>query len=100
MQIHNFLENSTQKHPEKPAVWYKDEWMTYGEIEILSNKVAIYLAEIGLRRGDRVALLFENSFEYVICYYAILKAGCVTVALNTETTTESFVYFITDSGAL
>jgi len=99
MQIHNFLENSVQTHPEKPAVWFKNEWMNYGDIESLSNKVANYLIESGLRRGDRVALLFENSFDYVICYYAILKAGCVTVALNTETTTESLVYFINDSGA-
>jgi acyl-CoA synthetase (AMP-forming)/AMP-acid ligase II len=99
MQIHNFLENSAQRIPEKSALWFKNDWMNFGQIETLSNKVANYLIDCGLRKGDRIALLFENSFDYVICYFAILKAGCVTVALNTETTTDSLIYFINDSGA-
>jgi acyl-CoA synthetase (AMP-forming)/AMP-acid ligase II len=99
MQIHNFLQNSSQKSPDKRALWFQKEWMSYGQIEVMSNKIANYLIECGIKRGDRVALLFENSFNYVVCYYAILKAGGVTVALNTETTTESLIYFINDSGA-
>jgi long-chain acyl-CoA synthetase len=99
MQINDFLENSAQKFPDKPAVWFQDQWMNFGDIEIMSNKVANFLVECGMKRGDRVAILFENYFDYIICYYAILKAGCVTVALNTEMTTESLIYFINDSGA-
>ncbi len=99
MQINHFLENSAQKFPDQPAVWCKNQWMNFGEIESLSNKIANFLVECGMKRGDRIAILFENSFDYIICYYAVLKAGCVTVALNTETTTESLIYFINDSGA-
>jgi len=99
MQVNNFLENSAQKYPEKKAVWYQNEWKTYGEIESASNKVANYLRDIGIKRGDRVALLYENSFDYIIGYYGILKMGGITVALNTETTSDSLVYLLNDSGA-
>jgi len=66
MQVNNFLENSTQKYPDKNAVWYNNEWMTFSRIDILSNKLGNYLKENGIQRGDRVAILYENSFEYVI----------------------------------
>ena len=99
MQVHDILENSAKAYPEKNAVWYKDTWMTYGEIDTLSNKVADHLVDTGIKRGDRVAILFENSFDYIIAYYGILKAGAVTVALNTETNTDALVYLLNDSGA-
>jgi len=97
MLVNKFLENSAEKFPDKKAVWYKDEWMTYGQIDSLSNKLANFLKSKGIERGDRVALLLENSFNYVIAYYAILKIGAITVALNTETKKEGLVYLLNDS---
>lgn len=99
MLINNFLENSAQKYPDKQAVWYKNEWMTYARIDTLANKLANYLKKIGICRGDRVALLNENSFDYIISYFAILKAGAIAVLLNTETTAASLVYTLNNSGA-
>lgn len=99
MQVNNFLECSTQKHPDKNAIWYNNEWMTFSRIDILSNKLGNYLKETGIHRGDRVGLLYENSFDYVIAYYAILKTGAVTVALNTDITSENLTYLLNDSGA-
>ncbi len=100
MQVQNFLENSAQKTPDKQAVWYKDEWMTFGELDLLSNKLANYLKEQHVHRGDRVAILYENSFHYIIAYYAVLKVGAVTVALNTATTADALEYLLNDSGAV
>jgi long-chain acyl-CoA synthetase len=99
MLVHNFLEKSAQQYPDRKAVWYKDEWMTFSEIEKESNKLANFLVQIGIQKGDRIALLFENSFKYVIAYYAILKAGAVTVALNTDQTTDSMDYLLKHSDA-
>ena len=99
MLVHQFLENSAQKYPDRNAAWYQDKWMTFSEIDKLANKVGNYLKDNGIRRGDRVALLYENSFDYIISYYGILKAGCVTVALNTETTSDALQYLLTNSGA-
>jgi len=99
MLVNQFLENSAEKFPDKQAVWYKDEWMTYGQIDSLSNKLANFLKSRGIECGDRVAILLENSFNYVIAYYAILKIGAITVALNTDTKKEGLVYLLNDSDA-
>ena len=98
--IHHFLMESAQKRPEKQAVLFQNAWMTYGEIEDKSNRLGNFLKESGVSRGDRVALIFENSFDYVISYYAILKIGAVVVALNTETTVDSTKYYLNHSEAI
>jgi len=99
MQVNHFLENSAEKFPDKQAVWFKDNWLTFSDLEIKSNQLANYLKSRGIERGDRVALLLENSFNYVIAYYAILKIGAITVALNTETKSDGLVYLLNDSEA-
>ena len=99
MLVSSFLENSAAKSPDRDAVWYKDVWMTYGEIDVRANRLGNYLKERGIHRGDRVAILYENSFDYIVAYYAILKAGGVTVALNTDPTAEALVYTLNHSGA-
>ncbi|MCK5075837.1 MAG: acyl--CoA ligase [Calditrichia bacterium] len=100
MLVHNFLEKSAEKYPDRKAVWCKDEWMTFSEIERKSNKMANFLVQIGIKKGERIALLYENSFQYVIAYYAILKAGAVTVALNTDQTEDSMEYLLKHSDAV
>lgn len=99
MQVNQFLSNSAEKFPDKQAVWFKDTWVNYGEIEIKSNQLANFIKSEGIERGDRVAILLENSFNYIIAYYAILKTGGVTVALNTETKKDGLVYLLNDSDA-
>jgi long-chain acyl-CoA synthetase len=100
MLIHQFLADSAQHCPEKEAVWYNGEWMNYGKIDEQSSKLAVSLIETGVRRGDRVALLFENSFNYIIAYYAILKADGVIVGINTESTSSGIQYLLSHSGAV
>lgn len=97
MQINDFLENATNKFPHKEAVWHNDKWITYSEINNQSNKIANYLIKKGIKREDKIALLYENSFNFIISYFAILKIGCVVVALNTEATEEDLIYLINDS---
>ena len=99
MQVNQFIENSSRKYPDKNAVWFNNKWITYSEIDVLSNKIANYLKEKGIERGDNIALLYENTFNYIIAYFGILKAGCVVVALNTETTTDALIYLLNNSNA-
>lgn len=99
MQINNFLEDAAQKFPDNKAVWYKGHWTSYGQIDVLANKLANYLKEIGITRGDRVAILYENSLDYIIAYFAVLKAGAVDVSLHTETTVDTVTRALNHSGA-
>ena len=97
--IQHFLQNSAQQYPDKNALWYKDKWITYGEIDRMSDAVAFWLRSTGTKQGDRVAILLENSFDYVIAYYGVLKAGAVVVALNTETNPKMVEHLINNSEA-
>ena len=99
MLVNHFLTNSAEKFPDIKAVWFKENWLTFSEIEVKSNQLANYLKSRGINRGDRVALLLENSFNYIIAYFAILKTGAVTVALNTETKSDGLIYLLNDSGS-
>ena len=84
MLTNEFLEESADKFPDKNAVRHREQWMTYSEIEMTSNSLANFLIESGVERGDRIAILLENSFNYIISYYGVLKTGAITVELNTE----------------
>lgn len=99
MLVHHLLEASAGRTPERPAVWYQDRWTTYAEVDGRSNKLANSLKDNGISRGDRVALLYENSLDYIIAYFAILKAGAITVALNTDTTATALADLLNHSGA-
>ncbi|HGY56245.1 MAG TPA: AMP-dependent synthetase [Caldithrix abyssi] len=99
MLVHHFLENSAHTFPDKPAVWEKNNWFSFSGIDERANRIANYLIDNGVRRGDRVAILFENSVDYIAAYYGILKAGAVTVALNTDTNPQTLIYLLNDAGA-
>ncbi len=94
--VHSFLEESAQRFPDKPAFFAENRWYDFAYIERESNKLARLFKELNVRRGDRVAFYIENSIEYVITYYAVLKVGAITVALNTELTADNVDYILQD----
>jgi len=94
--VHNFLEDSAKKFPERPAFFVNNQWYTYQEIEQQVNQLAHVFLKQGIQRGDRIAFYLDNSIEYVVTYYAVLKTGAVTVALNTENLADSISYIIED----
>jgi long-chain acyl-CoA synthetase len=82
--IHHFLEHSTHCFPDKIALVHEEVRATYQQINSQANQLARFFIEQGVIPGDRVVLLLENSLEYVVSYYAVLKAGAVVVPMNTE----------------
>ncbi|WP_083456741.1 class I adenylate-forming enzyme family protein [Desulfosarcina cetonica] len=84
MLIHQFLENSASRFPDKVAVVHEKTRATYGQINTDADRLAAFLVDRGVRLGDRVAIMLENSVEYVVAYYGILKAGAVAVPLSTD----------------
>ncbi len=82
--VHHFLENSAIAYPDKVAVIHEKTRVTYAGINDRANQLACWLLSRGICQGDRIVILLENSVEYVVAYYGILKAGAVTVPLNTD----------------
>jgi acyl-CoA synthetase (AMP-forming)/AMP-acid ligase II len=82
--IHHFLEQSVELSPDKTAVVHERRRAGYCDINRWANQLAHGLIQAGVKPGDRIGLLCENSIEYVFCYYGILKASGIVASLNTE----------------
>jgi fatty-acyl-CoA synthase len=85
--------------PDKAAVIFEDQPMTYKTINDESNRVARYLQSIGLKKGDRVAILALNCPEYIYLYFAVAKLGLILVPLNFRLVGPELAYQLNDSGA-
>ncbi len=96
--VHSFLETSAERYPDRQALFVSNQWYSYNFIEKRANQLAHLLVDNGVKRGDRVAFYIENSVEYVITYYAVLKTGAITVALNTELVADNVQYIMDDCG--
>ena len=92
MLLHNYLIHSAERFPKKEAVLHKGKSSTYEEIFSGSLSIANWLINGGLRKGDRVAILMDNPFEYIKSYFGILMAGGVVVALNIQTSVRILEY--------
>ena len=76
------LWESAQRFPEKVAVIFQGQKISYRELDGLVNSFANALAKLGVRKGDRVALYMANRPEYVICVYGIARLGAVFSPMN------------------
>jgi len=83
MLIHHFLEQSASRFPGKIALVHEEMRATYAEINGSANHLSRWLLDQGVSKGERVVILLENSLEYVVSYYGVLKAGAVAVPLST-----------------
>ena len=97
--VHHFLELNATRRPDAPFIIKGDEAWSFERVERGANRVARFLLQEGMRRGDRVGLLFDNSLGYVEAYYGALKAGCVAVPLNTAADAPSLQGFLSDCEA-
>jgi acyl-CoA synthetase (AMP-forming)/AMP-acid ligase II len=97
MLVHQLLEESCLIKPDADCLWYNNFWYSYEELNQMADSIAAYLVYQNIKRRDRVSILLDNSFFYVAAYFGILKAGAVVVGLNTEITTESLAYLLSDS---
>ncbi|MFO7965599.1 MAG: AMP-binding protein [Desulfobacterales bacterium] len=85
--------------PEKTAVVFEDEPLSYLTLNRESNRVAHYLQRIGLKKGDRIAVLALNCCEFIYVYFAAAKLGLILVPLNFRLVGPELAYQLKDSGA-
>jgi fatty-acyl-CoA synthase len=94
------VEVSARRHPNKPSLVYYDTSITFAEVFDEAQRVAGYLEQrCGVRKGDRVLLFMQNSPQFVIAYYGILRANAVVVPLNPMYLTQEFLRCAKDAGA-
>ncbi|MCF6361534.1 MAG: AMP-binding protein [Cyclobacteriaceae bacterium] len=99
--IIDILETSMDKYRDLPAFENMGKELTYGEIDQLSQNFASYLQhELGLKKGDRIALQMPNLLQYPIALFGALRAGLVVVNTNPLYTPREMKHQFSDSGAV
>ncbi|MEJ2425396.1 MAG: class I adenylate-forming enzyme family protein [Candidatus Thiodiazotropha sp.] len=88
-----------EAHPDAPAVTDSTRQVSYRELLDEVSRVAGYLHDHGLRKGDRVVLLLANSVNYAAVFYGVWAAGGVTVALNTQSKARNILNWVKHSGS-
>ncbi|MFD9410654.1 class I adenylate-forming enzyme family protein [Streptomyces sp. NPDC059989] len=96
--LHAFRD-AVARAPERTALAYFDGRTSYAEADALSDSVAGHLAARGVRRGDRVAVMLQNTPHFVLAVLAAWKAGAVVVPLNPMYKSGEVGHILRDSGA-
>jgi len=76
------LKNSARKWPECNALWFLDTFMHYRKLDDLVDRLATALDKIGVKKGDVVAMLLPNSYQYVVSFYACMRLGVIASGVN------------------
>lgn len=82
MTLKLMLEGVAGRFGRKTAIVSDDRRLSYTDLDESSNKLANALIKIGVKKGDRVAMLLSNSPEFVITYFGIVKTGAIAVPLD------------------
>jgi fatty-acyl-CoA synthase len=80
--IADMIRRSSYHYPDKTALIFGDKRLTYSELEDECNRVANALADLGVKKYDRVAILAHNTIHHVLTWMGCCKVGAVYLAIN------------------
>lgn len=94
------IEEGCERFSDKPAYACMGKQITYGELNTLSNQFASFLQhDLGLKKGDRIAIQMPNTLQYPVAMFGALRAGLAVVNTNPLYTPREMQHQFNDSGA-
>jgi len=99
MTLHGLLEQTAERYPERLATIFLGAKLPYRALNEAANRFAHALLNLGVKEGDRVALMLPNCPQFLIAFYGALKAGAVVAAMNPLYTTREIEYQLNDAEA-
>ncbi len=90
---------SAENFPSKTAIIAKSREYSFSDLKESAEKLANYLTSSGIKRGDRVAIYMNNSWQNIVSIYGITLAGAVFLVINPQTKADKLSYILNDSGA-
>lgn len=96
MILVDFLKDSANRNPNEIAYICRNEKATYEELYRKVQNIAVNLIEMGVQKGEPVALLMNNSSEFLLAYYGILTAGAAVIPIN-PIYTQNEIHYILDN---
>lgn len=100
LRVFDFLDEAAKRFPQQACTIFEEHVLTYFRMAELTDQLAHGLIALGLQKGERVGILLPNLPQYVLAYYAVLKAGGVVSAMNPAYTPREIEAQIRDSGSV
>jgi long-chain acyl-CoA synthetase len=97
--LNDLFSETASANPSGVAVSYFGKKLTYRELQRDVNQLATALTRLGVKKGDRVAIILPNVPQYPIAHFAILKLGAIIVPTNPLYVERELKYQMNDSGA-
>ena len=94
------IESRAGDSKDKTVLRFYDRDISYGELNEMSSRIALGLYNMGIRKGDRVCIMMDNSPEYYYAYLGINRLGAIAGPVNCWWQSEEIRYLINDSGAV
>lgn len=97
MSVASLLRKTAAEFSDKTAIYFQDIEITYKDLEEKVNRLANGLANLGLKKGERAAVLLPNCPEFVISYFGIVSIGATIVPINPLFKAEELKYILNDA---
>ncbi len=99
INIFKLLDNTAEEFSSKTAIWFMKNKISYKKTKDITDRLATALVDLGVKKGDAVAIMIPNFPQFIFSFYGILKAGGVVTACSVLHTEHELAYQLNDSGA-
>lgn len=99
LSLYHYLRETADQYPEQTALIYNHEHVTYREMISNIDRLAAAYTAMGLKKGDRIALLTPNCPAYVYSYYGAMRQGLIVVQINPLLTARELNFIVRDTRA-
>ncbi|HUW90177.1 MAG TPA: AMP-binding protein [Candidatus Nanopelagicaceae bacterium] len=80
--LNEMLDAQVEKYPDHNLIWFLDTWVTYKQFQDYVKRLATALVDLGIQKGDVVAIHLPNCIQYIVSYYAITRIGAIATGIN------------------
>ncbi len=99
MTLIDAVNRASEKRPNKAFLIFEKEKVTFKKFKEDMERLSSGFTKLGIKKGDKIALFLCNSIEFVICYFAAIRAGAIVIPLNNFLSLEEIVYILNDAKA-
>ena len=95
----SLVREAAQRFADKTILRFEGSSLSFAELETRTNQLANVLEKLGVKAGDRVAVMLGNGFDFPITWLSIAKLGAIMVPVNTQYQHDDLRFVLRDSGA-
>lgn len=97
--VFELLDDSAKEFGSRTAIWFIEHKTSYKKLKDITDRLATALVDLGVKKGDVVAIMLPNFPQFIFSFYGILKTGAMVTACSVLHTEHELTYQINDSGA-